>query len=131
MRRSLYLALMLSIVLPALASAQTSSCDKPPLVAAPPTTITSPIFPFAIEVPAGITATNFKITVAGSQANLTTTVGTPATNGNQCFLATVTVASTPGQTTISTQYTPAGGTEVSSAPFVLSLVSAVPINHPR
>ncbi len=125
MKRLLLVLLFLS--LPALAHAQ-SSCDKPALSGT--TTIFTPAFPFAIEVPAGITATAFKVTVDGTQANLSTTASTPASNGNQCFLATVTVTGN-GTHTVTTQYTPSGGAEQTSTPFVLSLVSPVPVNHPR
>lgn len=121
------LLVLLFLSLPAVARAQ-SSCDKPPLTGT--TTIFTPSFPFAIEVPSGITATAFKITVDGTQAALTTTATTPASNGNQCFLASVTVSGN-GTHTITTQYTPSGSTEVSSSPFVLNLVSPAPINHPR
>ena len=123
-------ALLIAVVLLGLSvpcQAQ-SSCDKPPLAGT--TNIVSPTFPFAVEVPAGVTATNFKITVDGTQSTLSTTVGTPATNGNQCFLASVTVSGN-GLHTIRTAYTPSGGTETSSDPFVLNVVDPKPVNHPR
>lgn len=125
MKRLLFVLVLLSF--PALAQAQ-SSCDKPSLTGT--TVIFTPTFQFAVEIPAGITATNFKITVNGTQTALATTVGTPATNGNQCFLASVTVPNN-GTNTVSTQYTPSGGTEKSSTPFALNLVDPVPVNHPR
>lgn len=121
----LLLAFFLLLV-PTVAQAQ-SSCDKPPLTGT--TTIFSSAFPFAVEIPAGITATAFKVTINGTQTPLATTTTTPASNGNQCFLVTITASAAVN--TVTTQYTPSGGTEVSSAPFVVSVVSPAPINHPR
>lgn len=122
-----FLIVIALVLVPNLARAQ-SSCDKPPLTGT--TVIFTTSFPFAIAIPAGITATAFKITLDGTQSPLTTTTGTPATNGNQCFLVSVTVPSN-GTHTITTQYTPSGGTELTSAPFVLNRVDPAPVNHPR
>jgi len=120
--------LVLLVLLTAANAYAQSSCDKPALSGT--TVIFTTTFPFAVSIPAGITPTAFKITVNGTQSTLATTVTTPATDGRQCFLASVTVANN-STSTITTQYTPSGGTELSSAPFVLSVVDPKPVNHPR
>ncbi len=121
-----FLALLM-LLISSVARAQ-SSCDKPALSGT--TNIFTTSFPFAVSIPAGITPTAFKITVNGTQSALATTVTTPASDGRQCFLVSVTVAAN-STNTITTQYTPSGGTEVSSSPFVLSVVDPKPVNHPR
>jgi hypothetical protein len=121
------LALALLLV-PALASAQTSPCDKPPISGT--VTIFTPTFPFAMKIPAGLTPTLFKITVDGTKSDLPTTAAPPNTAGDSCFLVSVTVA--VGNHNIDTSYTPSGGVEVSSTnPFVLKFVDPRPVNHPR
>lgn len=127
-RLSVFLCAVLALLALSTSAQAQSSCDKPALTGT--TNVLTPTFPFAIEVPAGITATSFQITVDGTKSPLTTTVGTPATNGNQCFLASVTVSGN-GNHSVKTHYTPSGGTEATSDPFALNLVDPKPVNHPR
>jgi len=128
MKKLLLLCALIVALLPRNADAQSSACAGTPLSGT--TNIVSSTFPFAIKVPAGITATAFKITVDSAKVDLTTTVGTPTPTGDQCFNASVTVSGN-GVHTIKTHYTPSGGTEATSDPFVLNLVDPKPVNYPR